>query len=85
MSRSTEPATRDLGYGVASRRTAVDLILRYLEHSRQETGHHQIAESLGRRQPLHRQPWRRRPSRPGVEGSSTMELIRRYEARLRAH
>jgi hypothetical protein len=85
MNRSMEPAARDLGYGVAHRRMTVDLILRYLDRSRQEGGHPTLAESLGRRQQLHRQPWRHRPRRPGVEGSSTMELIRRYEARLRAH
>ena len=85
MSRSMETAARDLGYGVANRRMTVDLILRYLDHAQQDTGHVQVAESLGRRQQLHRQPWRRRPRRPGAEGTSTMELIRRYEARLRAH
>lgn len=83
--RSTEPAARELGYGVEHRRMTVELILRLLERSRHEGGHHTLAESLGRRQQLHRQPWRRRPQGPGAEGVSTMELIRRYEARLRAH
>lgn len=85
MKRSMEPAARDLGYGIEHRRMTVELILRYLERSRHEGGHHTVTESLGRRQQLHRQPWRRRPQRPGAEGTSTMELIRRYEARLRAH
>ena len=85
MNRLIAPTARDLGYGVAHRRMTVDLILRHLKRSRQEGDHHAPVESLGRRQQLHRQPWRRRPSRPGAEGNSTMELIRRYEARLRAH
>jgi hypothetical protein len=85
MSRPTETARRDPGSSLVSRRMTVALILRYLERSREEAGRHQLVESLGRRQQLHRQPWRRRPQRPGAEGTSTLELIRRYEARLRAH
>jgi hypothetical protein len=81
--RSIEhPAPGALGYGAVRRRT-LDVIVSYLRteppaHPRPD------AELLGRRQHLLRQPWRQ-PHRPGSESASTMELIRRFEARLRSH
>ena len=41
-------------------------------------------EIFGHRQRLHSQPWRR-PRRAAAETPSTMELIRRYEARFHPH
>jgi len=81
--RSIEhPSPGALGYGSVRRRT-VDVIVDYL---RPEPAPHPRpdAQLLGRRQHLLRQPWRQ-PHRPGSESASTMELIRRFEARLRAH
>jgi hypothetical protein len=81
--RSIEhPAPRALGYG-SVRRKNVNVMVSYL---RPETpsGPRPDAGLLGRRQHLLRQPWRQ-PHRPGSESASTMELIRRFEARLKAH
>jgi hypothetical protein len=75
------PMPRNLGQGVA-RRMTVDVILDHLQapdHDRWR-----LSEMLGRKQRLQDQPWRR-PRRPGAEGASTMELIRRFEARQKAH
>ncbi len=82
--RSTEhPAPRSLGYGSVRRKT-VDVIVEYLRTEPSSLEPRPDAELLGRRQHLLRQPWRQ-PHRPGSEGASTMELIRRFEARLKAH
>jgi hypothetical protein len=82
--RSTEhPAPRSLGYGSVRRKT-VDVIVEYLRTEPPAHEPRPDAELLGRRQHLLRQPWRQ-PHRPGSEGASTMELIRRFEARLKAH
>jgi len=81
--RSIEhPAPRAFGYGSVRRRTVHVMV----EHLRSEppAEPRPDAELLGRRQHLLRQPWRQ-PHRPGSESASTMELIRRFEARLRAH
>ena len=78
------PVPRNLGDGRAHRRMAVDLILERLHPDKPEADLRRVSEMLGRRQRLHDQPWRR-PRRPGAESASTMELIRRYEARLKAH
>ena len=81
--RSSEhPAPRSLGYGSVRRKT-VDVIVDYLR-SEPTAGPRPDAELLGRRQHLLRQPWRQ-PRRPGSESASTMELIRRFEARLKSH
>jgi hypothetical protein len=81
--RSSEhPAPRSLGYGSVRRKT-VDVIVDYLR-SEPPADPRPDAELLGRRQHLLRQPWRQ-PRRPGSESASTMELIRRFEARLKAH
>jgi len=76
------PVPRGLGYG-SVRRKAVELIVDYL---RSEPPAHPRPDAalLGRRQHLLRQPWRQ-PHRPGSESVSTMELIRRFEARLKSH
>ncbi|HKV07405.1 MAG TPA: hypothetical protein VJ725_04640 [Thermoanaerobaculia bacterium] len=82
--RTTDPpARRDLGYG-ADRKKTVDLIVEVLRSSRQEADLRQDKELLERRPRLNRQPWRR-PRRLGAEGASTMELIRRFEARHSGH
>lgn len=82
--RSIEPtAHRSLGYGAIRRRAAVDLIVDYLR-SEEPADPRPDADLLGRRQHLLRQPWRQ-SRRPGSESASTMELIRRYEARLKSH
>jgi len=81
--RSIEhPAPRAFGYGSVRRRTVHVMV----EHLRSEppAEPRPDAELLGRRQHLLRQPWRQ-PHQPGAESASTMELIRRFEARLRAH
>jgi len=82
--RSSEhPAGRTLGYGGVRRKAAVDLIVDYLR-SEPPADPRPDAELLGRRQHLLRQPWRH-ARKPGSESASTMELIRRYEARLKSH
>ncbi len=82
--RTTDhPVRRDLGYG-ADRKKTVDLIVEVLRSSRHEADLRQDKELLERRPRLHRQPWRR-PRRLGAEGASTMELIRRFEARYNGH
>jgi hypothetical protein len=63
---------------------AVDVILEHLHAPETDADLHRVSELLGRRQRLQDQPWRR-PHRPGAEGASTMELIRRFEARQKAH
>jgi hypothetical protein len=78
------PVPRNLGHG-ASRRIAVDLMLEHLHASKAaDPGLRKVSEVLGRKQRLQDQPWRR-ARRPGAESASTMELIRRFEARMRAH
>ena len=81
--RSSEhPAPRALGYGSVRRRN-VNVIVDYLR-AEPTARPRPDAGLLGRRQHLLRQPWRQ-PHRPGSESASTMELIRRFEARLKAH
>ena len=77
------PVPRNLGHS-ASRKMAVGVILEHLHAP--NVGHdlHKVSEVLGRKQRLQDQPWRR-PRRPGAESASTMELIRRFEARQKAH
>lgn len=82
--RTTDhPVRRDLGYG-ADRRKTVDLIVEVLRSSRQEADLRRDSELLERKPRLNRQPWRR-ARRLGAEGVSTMDLIRRFEARNNAH
>jgi hypothetical protein len=76
------PVPRNLGHG-ASRRMAVDVILEHLHAPQADADLRKVSEMLGRRR-LHDQPWRR-VRRPGAESASTMELIRRFEARQKAH
>lgn len=81
--RSTEhPAPRSLGYG-SVRRKNVHVMVDYLR-TEPSPGPRPDAGLLGRRRHLQRQPWRQ-PHRPGSESASTMALIRRFEARLKAH
>jgi hypothetical protein len=77
------PVPRHLGHG-ASRRIAVDVILEHLQTPKADADLHKVSEMLGRKQRLQDQPWRR-PRRTGAESASTMELIRRFEARQKAH
>ena len=76
------PVPRHLGHG-ASRRMAVDVILDHLHAPQTDADLHKVSEMLDRRR-LQDQPWRR-ARRPGAESASTMELIRRFEARQKAH
>jgi hypothetical protein len=78
------PVPRNLGHGAVHRKMAVDVILERLHTPKTESDPRKVSELLGRRQRLQDQPWRR-PRRPGAESASTMELIRRFEARLKAH
>ena len=77
------PVPRHLGHG-ASRRMAVDVILEHLHTSKAEADLRKVSEMLDRKQRLQDQPWRR-PRRTGAESASTMDLIRRFEARQKAH
>jgi hypothetical protein len=77
------PVPKHLGHG-ASRRMAVDVILEHLQTPKADADLHKVSEMLGRKQRLQDQPWRR-PRRTGAESASTMELIRRFEARQKAH
>jgi len=77
------PVPRNLGHGV-SRKMAVGVILDHLNAPKADHDLHKVSEMLGRKQRLQDQPWRR-PRRPGAESASTMELIRRFEARQKAH
>lgn len=77
------PVPRNLEHG-ASRKMAVGVILEHLHAPKAGQDLHKVSEMLGRKQRLQDQPWRR-PRRPGAESASTMELIRRFEARQKAH
>jgi hypothetical protein len=77
------PVPRNLGHG-AARRTTVDVILEHLHATQADTELRKVSEMLSRKQRLQDQPWRR-PRRTGAESASTMELIRRFEARQKAH
>ena len=77
------PVPRNLGQG-ASRRTTVDVILEHLHATQADAELRKVSEMLSRKQRLQDQPWRR-PRRTGAESASTMELIRRFEARQKAH
>ena len=78
------PVPRNLGH-VASRKMAVGVILEHLHVPKAGQDLHKVSEVLGRKQRLQDQPWRRPRRRPGAESASTMELIRRFEARQKAH
>ena len=77
------PVPRNLGHG-AARRTTVDVILEHLHAPQVDVELRNVSEMLSRKQRLQDQPWRR-PRRTGAESASTMELIRRFEARQKAH
>ena len=77
------PVPRNLGHG-ASRRMAVDVILEHLQRPRPTPTCGRSRRCWAAGSGLQDQPWRR-PRRPGAEGASTMELIRRFEARQKAH
>jgi hypothetical protein len=78
------PVPRQLGHGTVYRKMTVEVIRERLHEPKGESDLRKVSELLGKKQRLHDQPWRR-PRRPGAESASTMELIRRYEARLKAH
>ena len=60
------------------------MILEHLQAPKAEADLRKVSEMLNRKQRLQDQPWRR-PRRTGAESASTMELIRRFEARQKAH
>ncbi len=82
------PVPRQLGHGVphgrAYRKLTVDLMRERLHEPKGESDLRKVSDLLDKRQRLQDQPWRR-TRRTGAESASTMELIRRYEARLKAH
>lgn len=81
------PVPRQLGHGLAHggvRKLTVDLIRERLHEPKGESDLRKVSDLLDKRQRLQDQPWRR-ARRTGAESASTMELIRRYEARLKAH
>ncbi|HEV2856227.1 MAG TPA: hypothetical protein VHC97_25785 [Thermoanaerobaculia bacterium] len=78
------PVPRNLGHGTVYRKMTVEVIRERLHTPEPETGLRKVSELLDKKQRLQDQPWRR-PRRPGAESASTMELIRRFEARLKAH
>jgi hypothetical protein len=77
------PVPRNLGHG-NPRQMTVDVILEHLQASKADADLRKVSEMLSRKQRLQDQPWRR-PRRTGAESASTMELIRRFEARQKAH
>jgi hypothetical protein len=85
MERRTSAPSSHTDYATARRRIAIRLIVQSLQGWRHgDPLQHQIAASLERRRSLRRQPWRQ-PLRPVHEPVSTLERIRRFEARARAH
>jgi hypothetical protein len=78
------PVPRQLGHGTAYRKMTVDVVRERLHEPKGESELRKVSELLGKRQRLQDQPWRR-ARRTGAESASTMELIRRFEARLKAH
>lgn len=78
------PVPRQLGHGTVYRKMTVEVVRERLQEPKGESDLRKVSELLGKKQRLHDQPWRR-PRRPGAESASTMELIRRFEARLKAH
>jgi hypothetical protein len=85
MERRPPALSSPTGNETARRRIAIRLIVQSLQGWRHgDPLQHQIAASLERRRSLRRQPWRQ-PVRPAHEPVSTLERIRRFEARARAH
>ena len=78
------PVPRQFGHGTVYRKMTVEVVRERLQEPKVESDLRKVSELLGKKQRLHDQPWRR-PRRPGAESASTMELIRRFEARLKAH
>ncbi len=78
------PTPRYVDPGAPHRRKTLDLVVGYLQDLHHGADLRPDAEIFGRRQRLHSQPWRR-PRRAAAETPSTMELIRRYEARFHPH
>jgi hypothetical protein len=78
------PTPRRVDPGASHPRKPLDLVVDYLQDLHHGADLRPDAEIFGRRQRLHSQPWRR-PRRAAAETPSTMELIRRYEARFHPH
>jgi hypothetical protein len=78
------PAPRHPEPGAPRRRIAVELMVEVLQDLHHGADLRPDAEIFGRRQRLHSQPWRR-PRHGAAETPSTLELIRRYEARFHPH
>ena len=78
------PTPRHVDPGAPHPRKPLDLVVDYLQDLHHGADLRPDAEIFGRRQRLHSQPWRR-PRRAAAETPSTMELIRRYEARFHPH
>ncbi|MFY9825586.1 MAG: hypothetical protein WAM82_29705 [Thermoanaerobaculia bacterium] len=81
---SKSPPPRHPEPGAPRRRMAVDVMVEYLQDLHHGADLRPDAEIFGHRQRLHSQPWRR-PRRAAAETPSTMELIRRCEARFHPH
>lgn len=79
IAQTLRRSDRQTDFGALQRRMALDLIAGCLQTRRSESGAQPQFEMLGRRRPLHRQPWRH-PRRPSFAPLSVMEIIRRYEA-----
>ncbi len=77
------PVPRNLGHG-NPRQMTVEVILEHLQAPKADADLRKVSEMLSRKQRLQDQPWRR-TRRTGAESASTMELIRRFEARQKAH
>jgi hypothetical protein len=78
-SQPSRRAERQGHLAALQRRTALDLIAQSLRQPAADSTLRPQFEGLGRRRPLHRQPWRQ-PRRPSFAPLSMMEIIRRYEA-----
>jgi hypothetical protein len=78
------PTPRHVDPGAPHRRVPLDLVVEYLQDLHHGADLRPDAEIFGRRQRLHHQPWRR-SRRIAAETHSTLELIRRCEARFHPH
>ncbi|HEV7786014.1 MAG TPA: hypothetical protein VGQ28_11800 [Thermoanaerobaculia bacterium] len=78
------PAPRHPEPGAPRRKAAVELMVGVLQDLHHGADLRPDTEIFGRRQRLNSQPWRR-PRRAAAETPSTMDLIRRHEARFHPH
>jgi hypothetical protein len=76
---SQRRTARHTDFTARQRREVLNLVSDYLREGQLEADLRPDSEAFGRRQRLHRQPWRS-PRRPSFAPLSVMEIIRRYEA-----